>query len=399
MFSVIFSGIFSIHSKVRRIFAVGALGLVMGFFSAPSMSADTIKIGVLLPTSGGGASYGIPAENGVKLAIKEINESGGVNGKMLEYFIRDTKLKPAVATAAARELITKEGVDVLVGAVSSGVTLAMSEVAKQEKVILFAPISKSIALTEDKFHKYMFQSSANTNIEGRVMAGVLKKVEARKICATGYDYAYSHDFFASLESNLEEGMSIVDTFYVKLGTKDYNALVSQLMGSDCDTVAGLIWGGGFVSMVKQANPFGLFDQKKFVWGAEVGSHEMSSSLKGDYPEGMWANSYDLWYSPLSDAHQAFLDDLAELEGQKETNMYPVTTYNAVKFLAKAIEIAGGTDSDALVTALEGMTMETPLGPMTIDAKTHRTETGEFWGPMKKVEGSDVLRMSPAEYVY
>jgi len=359
MFSVIFNVIFSIHSKVRRIFAVGALGLVMGLFSAPSMSADTIKIGVLLPTSGGGASYGIPAENGVKLAIKEINESGGVNGKMLEYFIRDTKLKPAVATAAAQ----------------------------------------SIALTEDKFHKYMFQSSANTNIEGRVMAGVLKKVEARKICATGYDYAYSHDFFASLESNLEEGMSIVDTFYVKLGTKDYNALVSQLMGSDCDTVAGLIWGGGFVSMVKQANPFGLFDQKKFVWGAEVGSHEMSSSLKGDYPEGMWANSYDLWFSPLSDVHQAFLDDLAELEGQKETNMYPVTTYNAVKFLAKAIEIAGGTDSDALATALEGMTMETPLGPMTIDAKTHRTETGEFWGPMKKVEGSDVLRMSPAEYVY
>ena len=360
------------------------------------LAKDSIKIGVLLPTSGSGAAYGIPAINGITLAIKEINTSGGLNGKKVEFTVRDTKLKPAVASAAAKELITREKVDVLLGAISSGVTLAVSEVAKQEKIVLFAPISKTTSLTGKNFHKYIFQSSANTLIEGHAMASIAAKIGSKKICVSGFDYAYSHDLFESLEQKLINA-TIVGRYYVKFGTKDFSALISQLMGADCDTVVGAIWGGGFLALVKQANPFGLFRQKKFIWGAEVGSYEMAGSLKNDYPEGIWANSYDLWYYNGSSDHKKFQTALAKLEGQKETNMWPITTYVGIKFLAAGIEKAGTSESEALVSALEGLTIKTPLGPKTIDPKTHRVNTGEFWGPMKKIDGSNVLRMNPPTY--
>ncbi len=383
-------------SYIKKSFLFGITIYAYCTIAFPVLSAETLKIGVLMPTSGSGAAYGIPAINGIILATNEINKNGGLIGKKVEFVIRDTKLKPSVASAAAKELITKEKVQVLLGAISSSVTLAVSEVAKNEKIVLFAPISKTTALTGKKFHKYIFQSSANTIIEGRAMATIAKKIGARKICVSGFDYAYSHDLFESLEQKLV-GPTISAKYHVKFGTKDFSALISQLLSAECDTVVGAIWGGGFLAFVKQANPFGLFKQKKFIWGAEVGSHEMANSLKGDYPEGIWANSYDLWYHKGPPAHKKFQQALAKLEGQKETNMWPITTYVGIKFLAAGITKAGTSESEKLVEALEGLSIDTPLGRKTIDPENHRVNTGEFWGPMKKVGDSSILHMSPPTY--
>ena len=97
---------------------------------------------MLYPIAGTGAVYGVPAMFGHDLAVDEINAAGGVNGQPLTTFKRDTKLKPAAAAAAAKELITKDGVNVLIGGLSSAVGLAISEVARQEKVVYIATIPK-----------------------------------------------------------------------------------------------------------------------------------------------------------------------------------------------------------------------------------------------------------------
>jgi len=384
-----------VESFKSKMFAT-SVAMVMG--AGTAYAEQTIKVGILMPISGGGASYGVPAVDGVKMAVEEINAAGGVDGVKIEYFVRDSQLKPDVAVAAARELITKEGVHVLVGAVSSGATLAISELAKQEKIPLLAPVAKAAALTSTKLHPYIFQLAATTDSEGRQMADALESVGAKKICVSGFDYAYSHDLFASLDKNLKSGMEIVDTFHVKLGTTDYSAVISQLMGSDCDTVAGAVWGGGFIAYMKQAGPFGIFDTKKLVWGAEVGSAEMASALKGDYPENMYAAAYDLWYVEGSDAHKKFLADLAVIEGTNETKMYPVTTYIAIQFIAEAVRKADSSEPQAIADALVGLSIDTPLGRRTIDPVNHRTNTGEFWGPMVTVSGFEAKQMSPAAYL-
>jgi ABC-type branched-subunit amino acid transport system substrate-binding protein len=86
-----------------------------------------------------------------------------------------------------------------------------------------------------------------------------------------------------------------------------------------------------------------------------------------------------------------------LAGTKETAMWPVLAYNGVKFYEAAVKKAGSTDADKVIAALEGMTINTPVGPLTIDPKTHQANTGQFWGPMAKKDGVPYRVMNPISY--
>ncbi len=132
--------------QVHKLSGAVALSLGLVALSGGANAAD-IKIGVLYPISGGGAIYGGPAMRGHDLAVEELNAAGGIAGAKVITAGRDSKLNPAAAAAAAKELITKEGVNVLVGGLSSGVGLAISEVARQEKVVYIATITTTTSTT------------------------------------------------------------------------------------------------------------------------------------------------------------------------------------------------------------------------------------------------------------
>ena len=379
-----------------------AVGVVAFAAMQGAALAEDIKIGVLYPIAGTGAVYGVPAMHGHDMAVDELNKAGGILGKNVVTVARDTKLNPAAASAAAKELITKEGVDVLVGGLSSAVGLAISEVAKQEKVVYVATIPKTIQMTTTKRHDYVFRTASNTDFEGAAMAKVAGELGLKKLCQIQYDYAYGHDLAAGVEKALPKyapGAEIVLDLKVKLGTNDLNAYITQLMGADCEGVMSGLWGNGFINMAKQGAPFGLFNKIKYISGGEIASHEIAGKLKGDYPDNVWSNTYELWYdhshSPL---HEPFYDELAKRSGTEETAMWPVLAYTGVKFIAAAAEKAGAMDSDKLSAALKGLTIDTPAGPRTIDPETHQADTGQFWGPMKKVEGRAYRMMDPITYV-
>jgi branched-chain amino acid transport system substrate-binding protein len=175
-------------------------------------------------------------------------------------------------------------------------------------------------------------------------------------------------------------------------------MVTQLVANSCDTILGTMWGGGFISFVKQATPFGLFKNKKLVWGSNMGEHAVAVSLKSDFPEGMWAAAADLWYVEGSEAHKKYLAALAKLQGKKETGMWPITGYNAVYFAKAAIEKAGSTEPAGVAAALNGLTIQSPLGELTIDPKTHRANSPEFYGQVVTVPGSEAKRMINARLV-
>ena len=117
---------------MKRITTIAAVSVALSL-GGPSAAQD-IRVGALYPTSGGGAIYGGPAMEGHNMAVEEINAAGGINGRKLVTVARDTKLNPSAAASAAKEMITKDNVDVIMGGLSSAVGLAISEVAKQEGV-------------------------------------------------------------------------------------------------------------------------------------------------------------------------------------------------------------------------------------------------------------------------
>ena len=375
---------------------VAAAALVVG----SGLAQAEVKIGVLYPIAGTGAVYGVPAMHGHDMAADEINAAGGILGQQIVTVARDTKLKPAAAAAAAKELITKENVDVLVGGLSSAVGLAISEVARQEKVVYVATIPKTIKMTTEKRHKHVFRTSSHTDFEGDAMAQIVRDLGKTTLCDIQLDYAYGHDLAAGIEKGLAKHAPNVKKLLdlrSKLGATDYNAQITQILGSGCEVVTSGLWGSHFVNFAQQAKPFGLFDQVTYVSGGEIASHEIAGRMGKDYPDNVISNTYELWYDHHFPGHEKFQADLAERSGVKETAMWPVLAYIGVKFIAAAAEKAGSMDADALADALEGMSIDTPVGPRTIDPETHQADAGQFWGPMVKKDGVDYRVMDPVTY--
>ena len=362
---------------------------------------EPIRIGVLYPTSGSGAVIGTPAMQGHDMAVAEINAAGGLLGRRVVSHARDTKLKPARAASAARELITRDDVDVLVGGLSSAEGLAISEVARQEQVVYIATVPKTVQLTREKFHRHVFRTAANTDTEGLGIARLLGQLGVAKICQIQFDYAYGHDLAAGIEKVLAAeapGAAIVMDLKVKLGTTDFSSQIAQIMASECTGVASGLWGGAFINLAQQGKPFGLFDKFKYVSGGEIGAHEIASKMKGDYPDNVWGNSYELWYHNPSPHSEEFHRKLAALEGTEQTSSWPVMAYIGVQMFAAAAAEAQSLEDDALIAALEGLTVETPVGTRTIDPETHEADTGQFWGPMIRSPDHEFRIMDPVTYI-
>jgi branched-chain amino acid transport system substrate-binding protein len=375
--------------------AVGALGVGTAFAQEP------IKIGAMYPLTGGGAVYGVPAMVGHQLAVEELNAKGGIMGRKIESVERDDKMNPAAASSTMKELITKDKVDIVVGGLSSAVGLAMSELSKQEKVVYISTIPKTIQMTTDKLHKYVFRTASNTDLEGDTMALLVGKYKLAKLCHLELDYAYGNDLEAGILKALPKhapDAKVVLTLKPKLGATDFNPFIPQVMSAGCDGVVSGLWGPHFVSWVKQAKPLGFFDKIKWISGGEIGSHEIAGELKEDYPDNVVANTYELWYHAQDPSHKEFQAKLAKKLNTQETPQWALLGYIGVKYVAAAMEKAKSTEADKVAAALEGMTIPTPVGALTIDAKTHQANIGQFWGPMVKKPDRAYRMMEPAEYI-
>src|SRR5437879_3644115 len=266
--------------------AVGALGVGTAFAQEP------IKIGVMYPLTGGGAVYGVPAMAGHQLAVEELNAKGGIMGRKIESIERDDKMNPSAASSTMKELITKDKVNIVVGGLSSAVGLGMSEVSRQEKVVYISTIPKTIQMTTDKLHKYVFRTASNTDLEGDTMALLVGKYKLAKLCHLELDYAYVNDLEAGILKAMPKyaaNAKVVLTLKPKLGATDFNPFIPQVMAAGCDGVISGLWGPHCVSWVKQASPLGFFNKIKWISGGEIGSHEIAAALKGNGRDKTIAN--------------------------------------------------------------------------------------------------------------
>src|SRR5437764_12300683 len=143
-----------------------ALVLAATMLSAPAArAADNIKIGWPMPLSGPAAVYGVPVTKGAEIAVADINAKGGVLGRKLELLSRDSKASPDEAVRLARELIIKNEVEFLSGTLTSAEAPAVSTIAKENKVVVVAPVAKTTRLTAAEYlHPYILRVASNTSI-------------------------------------------------------------------------------------------------------------------------------------------------------------------------------------------------------------------------------------------
>lgn len=388
---------------MKRLLTIVIACMTIMAFSLPAQAAQKpILIGFPMILSGGGALFGKPAVQGAEMAVQEYNEKGGLLGRPLKLIVRDCKGTPEEATRVAKELILKEGVDFLVGGLTSSQGVALTEVSKTEKILYIAPISKTTKMTDpEMFHPYIFRAAANTNTEGRSAAVFMAKQPWKRIATVGPDYEYGQmvtKAFVEWIKKLKPDVEIVHQAWPKLGEKDYTPFISPTLAAKPEAAFISLWGGHFVTFAKQSADYGFFNKVKVVACGEAGSPETAMALKDDLPLGITTNSYDLFYYPDTPEHNAYVKRLEKFTGEKYAPSWASTGYIAIQWLAEAIKKADSTDTMKVIKALEGLVILSPVGKQTMRAKDHQATRGQFWGTTTKIPEYPFPILRPVQYI-
>jgi branched-chain amino acid transport system substrate-binding protein len=371
-------------SRIRAVLAITSAVL----FSLPQAgrAENTIKIGFPMVQSGPASLVGVPTTVGAQMAVEEINAKGGVLGRKLELIVRDTKGTADEAVRVSRELILRDNVDFLVGTSTSAEGPAVSTIAKENKIVLLAAIPGIESLTAPQnLHPYIFRTSNNTKIEARAAAEIVAKWPVTRIATISPDYGYGQDLtreFIAHIKKLKPSVEIVDQQWPKFGEREFSPFINAQMAKKPEAVFASVWGGDFVTFAKQAKPLGYFDAIKnnFIALGGGASVENLRALKDDYPIGIWGNTFDvIRWDQGPQAHKEWIERLKKYTKDEYPSSWPTMGYIPVLVLAEAIKKAGSVDSEKVSNALLDLTVETPLGKMTMRSKDHEIGRGNFWG--------------------
>src|SRR5579863_1334022 len=365
-----------------------SLALACAIAILPSFAmADTIKIGFPIPLSGPTASYGNPILKGAQMAVEEINAKGGVLGQKLELLPRDSKANADEAVRLARELIVKDGVQFLVGTLTSAEAPAVSTIAKENKIVFLAPSAKAMLLTAPQnLHPYVFRVASTTSTEGQTGAMLVSRwKDVKRVATIAPDYAYGRDIISAFSAALKKirpDIQIVDQEWPKLGEPDLTPFLTAQMSKQPNAVYCALFSGDFISLVKQGTPLGYFKaiHNRLADGGEVGAVDITAALGKDFPVGIWADAYDPVIWPGSNEppeHKAFIERIKAFMKSDVGSGWAIQGYSAIQALVAGIKKAGSTNDDKVAAALAGITYDTPVGPRTFDPKTHNSNTGEY----------------------
>jgi branched-chain amino acid transport system substrate-binding protein len=189
---------------MRRILVVLlAVGLLLGLSLTGFAPPAKVKIGSLVALTGGLGPYGPPIRDGAQLAVDQINAAGGVLGKELELVPRDTATSPDVGRDAVTKLVEIDKVAAIVGALSSGVTIAASSVTIPAEVVLISPASTSPEIPTLDDNDYVFRTVVSDEVQGIVMARLALFLNYKKASVIYVNNSYGKGLAVVFKENFE----------------------------------------------------------------------------------------------------------------------------------------------------------------------------------------------------
>jgi len=357
--------------------------------AAGARAAEPIKIGEInsytrLP------AFTVPYRKGWQLAVAEINAAGGVLGRPIEVVSRDDGGKPGNAVRLADELVRKEGVVMLAGTFFSHIGLAVTDFARQNKVPFVAAEPLSDALTWAKGNRYTFRLRPSTYMQAAMLAEEAAKLPAKRWATLAPNYEYGKSAVAAFKKLLSArrpDVVWVDEEWPPLFKMDAGATVQALANAKPDGIFNVTFGGDLSKFVREGKLRGLFEGRAVV-SLLTGEPEYLDPLKGEAPEGWIVTGYP-WYDIDTPAHKAFVAAYrAKYDDYPRTGS--LVGYNTFKAIAAALARAGSTDREKIVDALEGLSLDTPVGPITFRAIDHQSTMGAFVGRTALKDGRGVM---------
>ena len=374
--------------KMLVISLMVAIAVTLGLTTAVP-AADTIKIGEI-NTYSKLTNFTFPYRNGWKLALEEINAAGGVMGKKLEVISRDDAGKPGTAVTIAEELVTKDKVALLMGSFFSHIGLAMTDFAKRNKVLYVAAEPLSDAVVWAKGNRYTFRLRPSTYMQAAMLAAQAAKKPAKRWATIAPNYAYGKDAVKSFKKVLKAlrpDVEFVAEQWPALFKINAGSEIQALAGAKPEAVYNVTFGGDLAKFVREGTLRGFF-KNVFMVSLLTGEPEYLDPLKGEAPAGWLVTGYP-WYDIKTAAHDKFLAAY-----RKKFNDYPrtgsIVGYNTMMAVAAMLKKAGTTDTEKMVDAMEGLSYDSPTGPVHFRKIDHQSTMGAYVGYTGLKDGKGVM---------
>jgi branched-chain amino acid transport system substrate-binding protein len=346
-----------------------------GLLSQDKESGNTdqpIVLGMITPLSGSSSAIGPYMQNGAQMAVDEINEDGGVDGRKLELVVEDGACDPRTATAAANKLVT-DGVDISVGGYCSGATLPTLPIFEKAGVPMIIPAANSTQLVDQGLANVFLINGTGTQ-QAEAAVEFMTKQNATKVALVDDNTSYSADIAKRTAEQLEAGngpqLAIHES--VTAGESDYSANVNAVLQSNPDFVywTGYYQEGGLIlRQLRQAGYTGT------IMVADGSVDQQLVEIAGaENAEGVFAT---MTQTPDTiDGAAKWISSYKEKFGA-DPGPYSTQSYDAVRVAAEALRKAGSTDTEAVIKALEGIDgFELFSGPLKF-TKEHTLSSGGF----------------------
>ncbi|MFB0836242.1 ABC transporter substrate-binding protein [Arthrobacter halodurans] len=311
---------------------------------ASGSSDAALKIGSLLPTTGALAFLGPPEIAGVDLAIQEINDAGGVNGKDVEVIHRDSgDTTTNIATQSTTDMLG-QGVSAVIGAASSGVSKTVINQITGAGVIQFSPANTSPDFTDWDDDGLFWRTAPSDVMQGKILGNFMVSQGAQNIGMIVLNDAYGTGLATNIKGAVEEaGGTVVAEPMFNEGDSQFSAQVDEVVAAKPDAIAIISF-----DQSKQIVPLlvqkGITpDQMYFVDGN-------LSDYSKDFDPGTLEGAYGT--QPGSFAKDDFKERLAEIDDSLEVWNYAGESYDATNLVALAAVAAGSTDGKAIAAKLE-----------------------------------------------
>lgn len=354
-------------------------------FTALGQGKEPVKVGLVSSKSGVFAQQGEEVIRAVQFAIDEANAKGGVDGRKVEVQIGDDESTPDAGRRVA-EKMSRDGFNLLIGAIPSSVSLAIVQNLDRWDAAYFNVISKSDKITGDTCRVRSFRTNHSDSMDIAMINQWAKDLPEKSFAVLGADFVWGRESGEAFKKSAEAaGKSVPLALYAPLGTKDFAPYIAQFKAANVEAIWVAEVGRDAIAFVKQAEEFGLIPAKKLIGHALILNFMIDATGKAlDGTVGTTSYTPDL-EAPRNKAFVAawkakFNRLPTDNEGQ---------AYNGAIVMFEGVRLAGSTKPADVSKALRGASVDTLYGKLVLRAQDNQLMLPNYVGRAKVADG--VLR--------
>jgi branched-chain amino acid transport system substrate-binding protein len=346
-----------------------AIGGLVVALCAGVAAAQDIKIAHVYDKTGPLEAYAKQTQTGLLMGLEYA--TGGtmtVSGRKLVLIEKDSQGKPDVGKSQLAAAFADDKADIAIGPTSSGVALAMLPVAEEYKKILLVEPAVADSITGDKWNRYIFRTGRNSSQDAISNAVALDKAGV-SVATLAQDYAFGRDGVKAFRDALKNA-KIVHEEYLPTSTTDFTAGAQRLFDALKDKpgrkIIFIIWAGA-------GNPFKIADLDPKRYGIEIATGGNILPAMASYKNfpGMEGATYYYFGIPKNRVNEWLVAEHYK-KFKTPPDFFTAGGMSAGIAVVDALKKTGGnTGTEKLITAMEGMSFETPKGKMTFRKQDHQ----------------------------